>query len=301
MSGRVLPDPRNKLNDLTGKEWLQLSRSWWFQKGLGRKHPETAIELQHPAPFSFHDVQKLVRLLTKPGMTVLDPFSGVGSTVKAAALSGRNAIGIDVSTRWVKLGKRRVIREVPAPVRRGLILKQVRADSRSYLRKLKPNSIDLIVTSPPYWTILNKDPDHKVAKDRVRLGLATRYSRSRRDIGNTTSYRRFLSQLTQVLRGCRRVLKPGSYAVLIVGDFRHASRFYPFHLDVIHRAQHAGFELKGILLLVQNGKGLYPYGYPFTLVQNIHHQYGLILVRPQSPAARGRKARTVPKPRTRVG
>lgn len=294
MSGRVLPDPRNKLNDLTGKEWLQLSRSWWFQRGLGRQHPETAIELQHPAPFSFHDVQKLVRLFTKPGMTVLDPFSGVGSTVKAAALCGRNAIGVDVSSRWVGLGKQRLIREVPARARKDLVLKQVRADSRTYLKRLKPNSVDLIVTSPPYWTILNKDPDHKVANDRVRLGLATRYSRSRHDIGNTASYEQFLSQLTQILRGCRRVLRPGKYAVLVVGDFRHASRFYPFHVDVIRRAQLAGFELKGILLLVQSGKGLYPYGYPFTLVQNIHHQYGLILVKPRSVAVRGRGARTCP-------
>ncbi|EQD64143.1 DNA modification methylase, partial [mine drainage metagenome] len=113
MPARDRADPRNRLNDLTGKEWLQLSRSWWFQRGLGRNHPDTAIELQHPAPFSYLDVQKLIRLLTKPGMTVLDPFSGVGSTIKAAGLCGRNAIGIDVSSRWVKLGKKRVLHEVP--------------------------------------------------------------------------------------------------------------------------------------------------------------------------------------------
>src|SRR3990170_685315 len=112
-SSKSAPDPRNKLNDLSAKEWLQLSRSWWFQKGLGKNHPHAAIEVQHPAPFSFRDVQKLIRQFTKPGMTVLDPFCGVASALKAAALCGRNGIGIDVSSKWVRLGKLRLRQELP--------------------------------------------------------------------------------------------------------------------------------------------------------------------------------------------
>jgi DNA modification methylase len=274
-------DPRNRLNDLTGKEWLQLSRSWWFQRGLGRGHPETAIELQHPAPFSFRDVEKLIRLFTKRGMTVLDPFSGVGSTVKAAALVGRHATGIEISKRWVTLGRTRLTREVPREKRRGLHLRQLHGDSRKVLSKLEPHSVDFVVSSPPYWSILTKDPDHKVFQARVQRGLATRYShRSRADLGNIPDYRTFLSALGSVLKGCRRVLKPGAHAVFMVGDFRHGARFYPFHVDFIRIARRAGFDLTGVVLLIQSGKSLFPYGYPFTLVQNIHHQYALVFRRP---------------------
>jgi hypothetical protein len=37
------------------------------------------------------------------------------------------------------------------------------------------------------------------------------------------------------------------------------------------------FELKGVKILIQNAKKLYPYGYPYSYVENIHHQYILIL------------------------
>jgi DNA modification methylase len=275
-------DPRNRLNDLTGKEWLQLSRSWWFQRGLGRGHPETAIELQHPAPFSFRDVQKLIRLFTKRGMTVLDPFSGVGSTVKAAALTGRHAIGIEVSRRWVTLGRARLVKEVSRARRQGLRLRQIQGDSRRVLSDLAGRSVDLVVSSPPYWTILTKDPDHKTTRARIQLGLATRYSRrSRADLGNIPDYGNFLAALGTVIRGCRRVLKPGAHAVFIVGDFRHGPKFYPFHADFIRLAEREGLKLTGVFLLIQSGKSLFPYGYPFTLVQNIHHQYALVFQRPE--------------------
>lgn len=41
------------------------------------------------------------------------------------------------------------------------------------------------------------------------------------------------------------------------------------------------FQLKGIKVLIQNAKKLFPYGYPFSYVENIHHQYVLILQKPK--------------------
>ncbi|EQD67978.1 DNA modification methylase [mine drainage metagenome] len=105
-------------------------------------------------------------------------------------------------------------------------------------------------------------------------------------MGNIPDYPSFLAALGRVLKGCRRVLKPDAYAVFIVGDFRHGARFYPFHVDFIQNARKAGLELMGVVLLIQNGKSLFPYGYPFTLVQNIHHQYALIFKRPMGQRKR---------------
>ena len=78
-------DPRNKLNELNGTEWLPETKSFWFQKGLGSKHAHAQIERLHPAPYSFKDVMRLIKFFTKSGDTVLDPFSGIGSTMKACA------------------------------------------------------------------------------------------------------------------------------------------------------------------------------------------------------------------------
>src|SRR6266540_7275656 len=84
-------DPRNKLNDLNTTEWVARTVSIVVQKGLGRDSKEAHFEKLHPAPFSFQDVARFIEFFTKAGQMVLDPFAGVGSTMKASALLGRNS------------------------------------------------------------------------------------------------------------------------------------------------------------------------------------------------------------------
>ena len=64
-------DKRNKINDLTGKEWLQLSKSVW----ISERCPEDKDAFEHPAPFLIRDIRKLITLFTKKGMVVLDPIN----------------------------------------------------------------------------------------------------------------------------------------------------------------------------------------------------------------------------------
>lgn len=51
-----------------------------------------------------------------------------------------------------------------------------------------------MVTSPPYWGILNKQ-DQKVKKNRVANNLETKYSESEKDLGNVENYDEFLEIL----------------------------------------------------------------------------------------------------------
>ncbi len=86
----------------------------------------------------------------------------------------------------------------------------------------------------------------------------------------------FLNELAKVFGECYRVLKNGKYMVVVVSDFRHGSRFVPFHNDLSEAVRSVGFSLEGITILVQDSKNLYPYGMPYAYVSNIHHQYILI-------------------------
>jgi DNA modification methylase len=272
--------PKNALNDLTGKEWIILSKSFWFQKGLGIKHADTEIEREHPAPFSFQDIEKLIRMFTKPKMTVFDPFCGIASTLKAAAYCNRNAIGIEISSKWVKLGKERLKNEIPGDVKETVNLRIVRGDCLKRMPNLADESIDFIVTSPPYWGILNKNPSHKIKNERIKNDLATKYSQSSYDLGNIPDYKEFLNKLGEVAKECYRILKSKKYFAIIVGDFYHKSKFYPFHIHAENVICKAGFNIRGINILAQNNKKLYPYGYPYSFIQNIHHQYILIFQKP---------------------
>ena len=273
-------DERNVLNDLTGKEWIPATKSYMFQKGLGSSHPHAKIEIQHPAPFSFQDIESLVEFFTKKGMSVLDPFGGVGSTAKACALLGRNCTSIELSKKYHNLSIERLETEVGQRASENHIF--VNGDSCVELPKIADNTFDFVVTSPPYWGILHKQ-DQKVMRNRVANNLDTQYSESTRDLGNVADYSDFLVTLCdKVFLQCARVLRRNRYMAIVVSDFRDKGDFISFHSDLVYllnkrQIQGGGvLALQGIKILIQNHKSLHPYGYPFSYVENIHHQYILI-------------------------
>lgn len=285
-------DPRNKLNDLLGNEWLPETKSFWYQKGLGAKHPHAQIERQHPAPFSFQDVQRLVLFFTKKGQRVLDPFSGTGSTIKACAVSERIGVGIELSEHWYNLSKHRIEYEVGEG--ESLNHEFINGDCREVLSNMENESIDLVVTSPPYWSILNKKIDQKT-KARAEEGLATNYSDNDKDLGNIDDYDEFLDELKNIFIKCAEVLKSNKYMCIIVSDFRNDSEFISFHSDLIQLLNKISIGdkhtlmLQGVKALLQNHKSLLPYGYPFSYVENIHHQYILIFKKQEKINSKNKK------------
>ena len=271
-----LIDVRNNLNDLTASEWISETTSVWVQRGLGAKHPHAEIERQHPAPFSFTDVARLIRFFTKSGGIVLDPFVGVGSTLKACALEGRRGLGFELNEKYADLARFRIEREVPSDAPFRSLQQVVCGDARDLVPTLDENSVDFVVTSPPYWKILRKE-DHKVRQERHAAALDSNYGDDTRDLGNMTDYDAFLQDLTSILDACSVPLKPKKYLAVVVSDFRDKSRFVMFHADLARQLDDRSFSLKGIKILYQNRKRVFPYGYPYAYVPNIHHQYILLL------------------------
>ncbi|MHB8639484.1 MAG: TRM11 family SAM-dependent methyltransferase [Candidatus Acidiferrales bacterium] len=273
------PRAVNCLNDLSGKEWVPETVSVWIQRGLGKGHEHAQIERQHPAPFSFQDVARLIRFFSKKGETVLDPFVGVGSTLKAAALEERRGIGIELNKKYADLARIRLKTELPNELAFRKEQKVILGDARSIIPQLTANSVKLVVTSPPYWNILHKE-DHKARQERVAHGLDTRYSRDAAgDLGNIESYSEFLETVSDTLALTRSCLANGGHLCLVVGDFRQKSQYVMFHADIAHEMQGRGFTLKGIMILYQRHKRVFPYGFPYAYVPNLHHQYIVVLAK----------------------
>ena len=275
-------DRRNTLNDLNGSEWLPETKSFFYQKGLGAKHPHAQIERQHPAPYSYQDVEHLITFFTKRGMTVLDPFGGVGSTAKACELEGRECTSIELSPKWHELSIKRLETEVGTGTSGHHHF--INGDCIKELQKISSSTFDFMITSPPYWSILNKKADYKVKTARLSENLATNYSdNDPDDLANIESYEEFLKVLVEkVFLECARVIKPKKYMCIVVCDFRNKSEFVSFHSDLIQAmnkrttADGHMLMLQGVKALLQNHKTLLPYGYPFAYVENIHHQYVLV-------------------------
>jgi site-specific DNA-methyltransferase (adenine-specific) len=64
----------------------------------------------HPAPFPTELADRLIRMFSFAGDTVLDPFAGTGSTLEAAVDAGRNSIGVEIDPAYLKMAQRRLAR-----------------------------------------------------------------------------------------------------------------------------------------------------------------------------------------------
>ncbi len=65
----------------------------------------------HPAPYPLELAERLVRMFSFVGDTVLDPFLGTGTTSLGAMRWGRNSIGVEVDPHYLELAQARIARE----------------------------------------------------------------------------------------------------------------------------------------------------------------------------------------------
>jgi DNA modification methylase len=78
----------------------------WFQQiwsGL-----TGASTREHPAPYPAELAERLIRMFSFVGDTVLDPFMGTGTTIVAAARCGRHSIGSEVDKHYFEMAERRI-------------------------------------------------------------------------------------------------------------------------------------------------------------------------------------------------
>ena len=105
----------------------------------------------------------------------------------------------------------------------------VHGDARE-MQKLLPNSVHLVVTSPPYWTL-------------------KRYEHSDRQLGHFESYDIFIKELARVWQRCYDVLVPGGRVVCVVGDVCLSRRqndgrhtVVPLHASIQESCRAIGFD-----------------------------------------------------------
>ena len=120
-----------------------------------------------------------------------------------------------------------------------------------------------------------------VRGERGNRGLGHKYGDDPRDLGRARSYADYLADIEDADRGWLRVVRPGRYVCLIVGDFRHGPRFHLLHADASERIDRAGFTPSGLFVIVQpNRKGV-PYGFPTAFVPLAVHMYAVVARKPR--------------------
>ncbi|HEX5692826.1 MAG TPA: DNA methyltransferase, partial [Roseiflexaceae bacterium] len=181
------PDPRNQLNDLSGREWTYALRSV-----LATRYPTNgaegyahALRRAHPSPKPPQLMAELIRFFTKRGGRVLDPFAGVGGTLLACAMEGRHGVGIELSPEYAAIYSDVCVELDLAP--QTVIVGDARAPAT--YTTLPDEPFDLILTDPPYAQMMAK-PKTGERKKRGK-GDATPFTADPADLGNL-DYHEFL-------------------------------------------------------------------------------------------------------------
>ncbi|HVC44034.1 MAG TPA: site-specific DNA-methyltransferase [Candidatus Binataceae bacterium] len=95
--------PLQKVLSILTKEEMQ---SWWRSVWTDVRGAST--KSGHPAPYPPILAERLIRMFSFAGDTVLDPFCGTGSTAIAAITAGRNSVSVDIEPSYVDIARRNI-------------------------------------------------------------------------------------------------------------------------------------------------------------------------------------------------
>lgn len=93
----------SKVSDVTRDEFMEWTNGVWTFNGESKK------KVGHPAPFPLELPRRCIKLFSYVEDTILDPFSGSGSTIISAALNQRKGVGIDIDKKYCMLSKKRAV------------------------------------------------------------------------------------------------------------------------------------------------------------------------------------------------
>ena len=263
--------PRNKLNNLTNKEWLKFQKSWFIHNPPPRKKGV----LVHPAKYPETMAQEFIEFFTKDGETVLDPMAGTGSTLVAALRAGRNSYGIELNPKYAQIAAQMVEEERQTQGKRveGLKSKVINGDA-AHAGDFGLGTFDYVLTSPPYWDMLRAKGSQTQKKRRTSTDLDVHYSDDPNDLGNMNDYEAFLERLVEIYKGLKPLLREKAYLTIIVKNVKKGGKIYPLAWDIA-RELGKTYTLKDEKIWLQDNQPLAPFGMGSAWVSNTFHHYCL--------------------------
>jgi DNA modification methylase len=269
----VVTAEQKERSRVSKEEWREYTKTVW--------HIANVSDPDHPAVFPIEIPRRFIKLFSFHGERVLDPFSGIGTTAKAAAELGRSALCVDQNKRYVT----RMLRDKAALNGSGDLLDVRLGDARSALHDVPDNSIGAAITSPPYW---NKAD----------------YGRGKSNLGNIASYPEFIRSLRPVFEEVFRVLATGRKFGVVTANVNqhtdHGLLTFPLATDLVLLLRDIGFVLINEIIWSKDatgGKwgssgqqrpifGSYPFP-PNFLFKNVH-EYVIVVAKPPTSKSKGK-------------
>ena len=257
---------KKKANQLDGSTWLKNSFSIW------RNIPKDSDNRSHPAPFPVKLARKIIECFASDDTgVVLDPFAGSGSTMLAALLANMQTVGLDINPEWRALFEHRLTK---MEIESNTWKYEIR-DAQRLADIVEPGSIELCMTSPPYWDIQKRRRSVDGKRSRP-------YSGNAEDLGNRSDYGEYLHSFGVVASQVETALREGGYFIVNVMDIRKGPTFYPLHMDIALTVKdYTVFSLDDIIIWDRQAdyNSMRPLGYPYKFIINKVHEYLLVFRR----------------------
>lgn len=107
--------PLQKALSMLTKEEMQ---GWWRSIWTDIRGASTRT---HPAPYPPALAERLIRMFSFAGDTVLDPFLGTGSTTVAAIAAGRHSVGTEIDPGYLELARANIEKALATPRKTGAV------------------------------------------------------------------------------------------------------------------------------------------------------------------------------------
>lgn len=232
------PAPALRPDGPPGSVWLtgqQQSRAL----RRGRYTPES---ITHPGKMLPTIARYAIHTYTDPSDLVLDPMAGIGTTMVEAMHLDRHGIGVEYESRWAALAAVNIaLAQRNGAPGTGAIYT---GDSRHLPSLLPPQArgrVALVITSPPYGSSTHghvRTPGSRRGKVRK---IHHRYGDS-----DNLAYRNhdeLAEGFTEILAGCRAVLRPDGHVVVTARPYRRHGELVDIPGMVVAAGQAAGLEL----------------------------------------------------------
>ena len=202
----------------------------------------------HPATYPIALSTKCISLFTHEGGLVVDPFVGSGTTLVSSRDLNRNAVGFDLSEQYVDLSNSRV--QDPHMLNTCEQI-AIQDDAINISNYLEPNSISLVMTSPPYSNLLNRKRLNKSRRGDERRNdqylKVEQYSQDKRDLG-TMDLKAYTKAMGDVFESLLPLLKPKGHCVINVPDMWWENQRITIHISLVQEMRERGYELRNTII-----------------------------------------------------
>ena len=275
-SSRGFYSEDNRVNDLTGREWV-----FWTRSVITKPYPpnrQHSLRSQHGGQKPPDLCADLLRVFTKEGQAVLDPFMGVGGTLIGASLCGRKAVGIEVNPKWID-----IYRQVCA--KEGLAEQEtVAADARDALASMTDRTFDCVLTDVPYWkmdTAPRSRGTFKRADGQAKPVRASKLSAFQQS--EYASKAEWRAHMGEIFAGAAALLRPNGYLLSFIGDMYRDNEYHCLSAELAGvLARIPGLVWKANLVWYDVSKKLHLYGYQYSYIPSLIHQ-NVLVFRKENP------------------